>query len=129
AGTGPSSARPRPTESVPAGATATATATDGAPAPAGDPTADEGETGPYVDELFARIRAEGSATGDARREAEADTADHDEGGAVAVANRSADELAASHGSTGQRVAAAPRAAASGVEEGEADERDDDASLD
>ncbi len=89
---GPSSAGPESTRPAPAGATATATATGDAP-PTGDTAADEGETGPYVDELFARIRAEGRAP-DAPPDAATETADRDDS-PVAVAERSADEVPAS----------------------------------
>jgi hypothetical protein len=131
AGTAPApgtSARRTPARSAPAGATATATATGEAP-PAGDTAADEGETGPYVDELFARIRAEGLAPAAAPPEAAADT--DDKSGPAALADRSADEATTSIADpAGRPVPAEPHArAATGVDEEEPGERGDDAPLD
>ncbi|HEX5947025.1 MAG TPA: DivIVA domain-containing protein [Acidimicrobiales bacterium] len=81
---------PRPRPGAPAGVPAgqdvpepVAAAASGDVAPAAE---DEGESGPYVDELFARIRAEGRS-GEAPDAAGAAPAPHDESGAVAVAER------------------------------------------
>lgn len=78
AGTAPPRAEARATEAAPAEATTPeATAADVA-------TTEDGETGPYVDELFARIRAE--------RGGRAPAAATGEGGSVAVAERDVDAV-------------------------------------
>ena len=77
---------PRPRPGAPAGQDVpepVAAAVSGDVAPGAE---DESESGPYVDELFARIRAEGRS-GEAPDPGGAAPAPHDESGAVAVAER------------------------------------------
>jgi DivIVA domain-containing protein len=133
----PPSAGPKTARPAPAGATATAATGDAAPAAgdtAADTAADEGETGPYVDELFARIRAEGSAPVTAPPDAAAKPTDRDDSGSVAVAERAAADVPASIANRTGRPGSAdlPAGGSPGATAGaEADpgEREDDAPLD
>jgi DivIVA domain-containing protein len=91
--------RPRPSASSPEAEPATppvhAEAAADAPTPAGRVSEDEGESGPYVDELFARIRAERTpgdaapdvAPGASGHEAASEASEYEDRGALAVAVR------------------------------------------